>query len=185
MLTQEQEKYLETISEDKKASIHAFNPAARKAAHEIIDKIKTAGIKSEVWNISSSELGIAGQNDIDINVLSSPKKYRDELPILEKLFGQPRQTETLPMKWEFEQDGFGVELHLTDATTQTFKEHLDVFSELKYNPSLAAKYEEIKKSCIGKGFKEYMRKKYEFFNEILEDIKSESAAVGELDDFGK
>ena len=185
MLTEDQEKYLETIPEDKGVIVQDFNLAAKKTAREITDRIKAAGIKSEVWNISSSELEIAGQNDIDINVLSSPDKYRGELPILEKLFGKPKQTEKLPMKWEFEQGGFDIELHLTDATTPTFQEHLRVFTELKYNPELRHRYEEIKRSCSGKSFREYMCKKYEFFNEILESSKGRSAAVGDLDDFGK
>lgn len=155
------------MPDDKIIIVQDFNPGAKRAADEIVGQIKAAGIQSEVLNIGSTELGIAGQNDIDINVLSSPDKYADESPILEKLFGPPRQKQRLPMKWEFKQDGFEVEVYLTDATTPTFREHLVVFTAIKNSPELRSRYEEIKKSCDGKSFREYMAKKYELFNEIL------------------
>lgn len=167
MLTQDQQKYLETIPEDRTIIIQDFNPSAKETALEIMKRIKSAGVKSEVLNMGSTELEIAGQNDIDINILSSPDRYKEELPILENLFGQPFQRESLPMRWEFKEKGFGVDLHLTDTSTENFKQHLDIFSAFKNNQSLLKEYEELKRSCSGKSLREYMIMKYEFFNEIL------------------
>lgn len=185
MLTPDQEKYLKIIPEDKKTIIQDFNPAVKVASDEVVVKIKAEKPDWNVWPMGSSELGIAGQNDIDINIPIHPEEIKGYLPELEKLFGPPRQKEKLPMKWELNQDGFEVELYLTDSTTKTFQEHLDVFTMLKENAGLRARYEEIKKSSNGGSFREYMKKKYEFFNKILENSKGKSAAVGECDDFGK
>ncbi len=167
MLTLDEEKYLASIPKDKKVSIQDFDPRVTDVANEIIAKIKRTGIKSEVWNMGSSGLEIAGQNDIDLNVLSSPNTYKEDLAMLETLFGSPRQKEILPMKWEFQQSGFDVELHLADATTKNFIAHLKVFTALKNDAKLRRQYEKMKQSYHGESMREYMKKKFEFFHEIL------------------
>ena len=179
MLTQNQDRYLETIPEDKLTHIQDFKPAVKEASGKVVEKIKEGNPDWNVWPMGSSELGIAGQNDIDINIPIKPAEVPNYLPRLKALFGEPRQSEKLPMKWVFEQDGFEVELYLTDGTSETFKEHLAVFTEIKYRSDLRLRYEEIKKNFDGKSFKEYMRAKYEFFNDILESQKGKSAAVAE------
>lgn len=166
MLSQDELNYLAAIKQDKTVSIQDFDPEVTAVANEIITKIKAAGITSDVWNVGSSGLEIAGQNDIDLNVLSAPDRYKADLEVLEKLFGAPRQKKTLPMKWEFTQDGFEVELHLADATTETFKDHLKVFTALKNDAELRQRYESMKKSYNGKSLKEYMKQKFEFFHAI-------------------
>src|SRR3989344_7819708 len=144
MLTPDEEHYLASIPEDKNVLIQDFDPRVTNVAHKIIAKIRATGMKSEVLNMGSSGLEIAGQNDIDLNVHSSPDRGKDDLAILEKLFGLPRQKKTLPMKWEFKEDGFDVELHLADATTEAFKTHLKVFKALKDDAELRRQYEEMK-----------------------------------------
>ncbi len=185
MLTQDQEKYLETIPEDKKIFVQDFDPAVKRTADEVVVSIKARGPDWNIWPMGSSELGIAGQNDIDINIPIHPEKYGEYLPTLIELFGQPLQKDKLPMKWQFEQDGFEVELYLTDSTTKTFQEHLEVFTALKNDPALRKQYEEIKKSASDGSFKDYMRVKYEFFNEILEGREGKSAAIFETQDYDR
>lgn len=182
MLTPDQEKYLETIPKDKKIFIQDFNPAVKIASDKVVVMIKAENPGWNVWPMGSSELGIAGQNDIDINIPINEDQVQEYLPKLEKIFGSPRQKEKLPMKWTFDQDGFEVELYLTNSNTKTFQEHLDVFTMLKEHPGLRERYEEIKKSANGGSFREYMKKKYELFNEILEGREGESKAVAEGQD---
>lgn len=167
MLTPDEENYLATIPEDKKFILQEFNPAVRKTTADIIAQIKAGGVRSEVRSSGSSELGIAGQNDIDLDVLSSPDTYQSELAILKTVLGPPKQEKTLPMKWEFSRNGFEVELYLSDSTTETFKTHSNVFTALKNDPVLREKYEKLKRACDGGSFRDYMRKKFEFFHEIL------------------
>lgn len=182
-LTEPQEKYLATIPEEKKITIQEFDPAVKVASDKIVAKIKAIKPDWNVWPMGSSELGIAGQNDIDINIPVRADQYRDYLPTLKELFGPPRQENKLPIKWEFQQDGFDVELYLTDTNSEGFKEHSDTFWMLKEHPGLTKRYEELKKSANGESFREYMRRKYEFFNEISEGRERKSAAVMEGQDF--
>ena len=141
MLTPDEEKYLAGIPENKKIFIQEFNPATKEVTNRIIARIQAEKPGIEVSNFGSTALEIAGQNDIDLNVLSSLDAYTDDLPILEKLFGQPKQKERLPMKWEFMEDGFEVEVYLSDKNSPTFQDHVRVYTAMKENPALESRRE--------------------------------------------
>jgi GrpB-like predicted nucleotidyltransferase (UPF0157 family) len=171
MLTAEQEKYLLTIPPEKIARVRPFDPKVQEAAREIIEQIKKALPELTVLFMGASALGIAGQNDIDLNILSHPSEYAGHLPILEELFNKPANSSSKLVKWEFARDGFEVELYLTDRDSASLRTQIRTFELLRDNSALAREYEHLKLACDGVAFREYMRKKYEFFNRIL-DIKS-------------
>ena len=166
MLTPNQERYLLTIPKDKRVKIYPYNPKAKIIAEEIIKKIHEVFPQLEVVHIGAAALGIAGQSDLDINILSKAEDHDKYLPGLTGLFGEPAIKGT-SIKWEFQKGGFGVELYLTDKESPGFQEQLKVFNLLKNNPKLLKEYDELKKSCDGISFKEYQRRKYEFYNRIL------------------
>ncbi len=58
-------------------------------------------------------------------------------------------------------------MYLTDPTTPSMQEQIKTFEILKNDPKLLKEYEQIKLSADGQSFREYMRRKYEFFNKIL------------------
>jgi len=167
MLTPDEEKYLNTIPENKLADIKPFDPRVKLAAEEIIHSINQTLPGLEVFFGGASALGIAGQNDIDLNLLSMPVDYPKYLPILIELFGQPVKSNPILIKWEFVSGGFEVELYLTDKTSPALQRQVRVFQILRGSPALQKEYEQIKLQCNGLPFKEYMRRKFEFFNHIL------------------
>lgn len=167
MLTPNQQKYLQTIPEGKIAVIKPFDPKVREAAQEIIQQIKNKLPDLEVFFGGASALGIAGQNDIDLNLLSIPEEYNKYVPILINLFGQPAKTSPTLVQWKFERNGFEAELYLTNRNSLALKEQIKTFELLRDNPNYKKDYEQIKLSSNGLSFSDYMRKKYEFFNKIL------------------
>lgn len=169
MLTQNQIGYLTTIPEGKTASIHAFDPASQIAAQKIISEIHNALPTAEIYYIGSSKLGIAGENDIDMTVISGDQ-FNSFLGTLTKIYGTPVQSkpEKQYIKWEFTEDGFMVELHLTGNITPEFQEQLDTQHILEHNEKLRIEYEQLKLRCDGIPWKEYLTQKYEFWNRILE-----------------
>jgi len=114
----------------------------------------------------ASALGIAGQNDIDINVLATPEEYEKDSAIIEKIFGEPKRRGA-SIKWEFIKNGFDVELYLTNKNSPNLQDQIRVFEILSHNKELRDEYERTKLPYGPIDFKEYMRKKYEFFNKIL------------------
>lgn len=85
MLTKDEKDYLKKIPASKKASIKPFDQQAKKVGDSVVSKIKKALPKVKVLFMGSTALGIAGQNDIDIYVLSEPKDFGKYLPNLKKL----------------------------------------------------------------------------------------------------
>lgn len=166
MLTPNQEKYLLTIPENKVTIIKPFNPRIQELARNIISKIKEILPKVKILFMGASALGIAGQNDIDITILSNGN-FEKNHKLLNGLFGKPTKSNHTLIKWEFIQDGFDVELYLNDKISSVLQEQIDTFNLLKNNPKLLREYERIKLESKDISFKDYMRRKYEFFNRIL------------------
>lgn len=167
MLTENQEKYLQTIPEDKITYIRPFDPKVRKTAESVMRQIKGELPDLEVFFGGASALGIAGQNDIDLNALSVPGEYDKYLPTLTKLFGQPVKTSPILIKWEFIKNGFDVEFYLTDRNSSVLLQQVKTYELLRDNQAYLKEYEQIKLSSADLSFREYMRRKYEFFNKIL------------------
>lgn len=166
MIKESQEKYLSTLPDGKMITVKPFNPRVREVALVIVSKLKEVLPQLPIHFGGASALGIAGQNDIDINILATPEEYGKYVPIIESLFGEPKRKST-SIKWEFVQDGFDVELYLTDKNSPNLQDQLKVFEILSKHEDLKREYEQTKLPYGEIDFKEYMRKKYEFFNKIL------------------
>jgi hypothetical protein len=168
MLTQNQEGYLKTVPEGKIAHVVAFDPGAQIVAGEIIREIEVILPTVKIIYLGSSKLGIAGENDIDMTVLSGDD-FNGCFRSLESLYGKPTRIslEKKYIKWEFVRNGFPVELHLNDIITPNFQEQIDTQRILENDPVLRSEYEHIKLASDGLPWKEYLKRKYEFWNRIL------------------
>jgi len=167
MLRSNEKSYLLSIPGDKIASIKPFDLAAIQAAQQIINEIKVRLPDLEIFFGGATALEIAGQNDIDLNLLSIPGEYNMHFPVLVELFGQPAKSSPTLIKWEFVRNGFEVELYLTDRNSPELQRQIQVYNLLLHNTDYKKEYEQIKLACNGMSFREYMKRKYEFFNKIL------------------
>lgn len=172
MLTQNQEKYLLKIPEDKKVKIVAYNPKVKEVVNDIKRRVVEGGINLEVAHMGASALGISGQGDIDLYILCNQEDFNTYLPLLEKTFG-PKVPGISINRWDLQIDGFEVEMYLTDLKTPSMKRQVDVFEKLKNNKELLREYESVKLSANNLSFREYMGRKYEFFNKILKIFSNE------------
>jgi GrpB-like predicted nucleotidyltransferase (UPF0157 family) len=168
MLTENQKGYLNTVPEDKIAHVVPFDPATQATAAEITDEIQSVLPGAKIFYIGSSKLGIAGENDIDMTVLGEAD-FDDYFKVLQKFYGVPEHVNLKNnyVKWEFVRNGFPVELHLNAFMTPNFQEQIDTQKILEENENLRLEYEQIKLACNGLPWKEYLIKKYEFWNMVL------------------
>ena|SRR3990167_3268159 len=75
MLTPEQEKWVETLSE-KPVSIIPYDPRSEKIFEIVKEKIKNAlGSDVVVEHRGSSSLGISGQDEIDVQILAEKEMF--------------------------------------------------------------------------------------------------------------
>lgn len=168
MLTSNEKKYLKKIPLSQGASILPFDPKVNDAVKIIENKLKEGGYNWKTICLGSVALGIAGQNDIDFHILCAKSEFPKYAKKVEKLFGN-RIPNISIYKWEFSVKGFPVELYLSDPEDPSMKRQLEVFSILEKDKKILKEYESIKQSCRGKSFRYYMKKKYEFYNKILEN----------------
>ena len=167
MIKESQEKYLSTLPDGKTITVKPFDPKVREVANHIIAQLKAALPALPIHFGGASALGLVGQNDIDITILVTPEEYETYIPIIVELYGEPKRKGS-SIKWEFVKDGFDVELYLNDKNSRNVQDQIRVFELLSQSRELRDQYEHTKLPYGEIDFKQYMRKKYEFFNKVLE-----------------
>lgn len=167
MLTEDQQKYLLTIPEQKLVTIYPFTFELEATANELMLAAQTAVPTLEVRHMGAAALGLSGQGDIDIYVLCDPKDFATHLSELSKVFGPPIRERETSITWAFEKNGFPVELYLTDPTSEAMQEQTTMFELLRDNTEVRHEYEALKESLNGHSFRDYQAAKYEFYNRAL------------------
>ena len=167
MLTSDEENFLKTIPASKKVSIKPFDPRIKDISKNLILDIKNVCSDLEIIHMGASGLEISGQNDIDIYALANPIDFDKYLPALTKLLGEPLHSHKSFVEWKFFKEGFEVEFYLTDPDSSSMQRQIKVFNILKSTPKLLEEYKNMKESMNGKSFRDYQRKKYEFYAKIL------------------
>lgn len=167
MLTSDEIDYLNKIPADKKVSIRPFNSKVSSIAESIVRSVVQIYPGLEVKHMGASSLGISGQNDVDVYAFSDPEYFDKYLPGLNKIFGKPPHKHETFCEWKFKKDKLDVEFYLTEKNSKTMQKQIKIFEILKDNIDLLKEYEDLKSSMNGKSFKEYQKKKYEFYHKIL------------------
>jgi GrpB-like predicted nucleotidyltransferase (UPF0157 family) len=167
MILESQEKYLATLPEGKVVITKPFDPKVQEMANKLVKRLENLLPNVPIRFHGSAALGIAGQNDIDIIVLTMPEEYEKYEVVLAPEFGVPTKKKTISVKWEFVQDGFVVEISLVNRDAQSIQEQLRVFEILSHDEKLRKEYEQLKLPFGPIDFKEYMRMKYAFYNKTL------------------
>lgn len=167
MLTTNQLNYLAKQPDDKMVQVLPWDEKGLDIANEVIKEIKSVLPNNEVIFIGSLPLGIAGQKDIDLSVMSHENEFPLYRPKLEQRFGVPDKLGKTSIGWHFDRKGWEVGIYLTDPKTSQVSEQIQVFNMLKDNPKLLKEYEQIKLAASNRTYKEYQIAKYEFYNRIL------------------
>ena len=166
-LSAEQESYLATIPAGKITHILPYTPRLRETADKLIAKVHASHPELTAFFGGSAGLGIAGQNDLDIDWMINPALFPNYFPTFVKLFSQPRVLDGTVAAWTFQEDGFEVDMWMTDPSSASVKEQQEVFRKLKDSPALLRAYEQMKLGFDGKPYREYQRAKYEFYHKII------------------
>jgi GrpB-like predicted nucleotidyltransferase (UPF0157 family) len=167
MLSENQERYLETISDSEIVVIQPWNPKTELVAKKLMTDIQSAVPNLKVFHTGAAALKISGKNDLDFSILGVPTNFDNYLPALIKVLGEPQKRGRENVRWEITRDGFPVDVHLTDKDSSGWREHKKVFELLRDNPRLLEEYRILKEQAAGVSLREYQRRKYEFYDKIL------------------
>lgn len=166
MLTESQIRYLETIPEAFLASVKPWDAKAAETAKKLIKKINTLTGLEVFWS-GALALGISGQNDIDLSILTNPKNFEKYLDRLISILGEPTKKGKENILWRITKSGYRIDAYLGDQNSESIKLHKKIFELLNNDKNLLKEYELLKEEANGLSMKEYQKRKYEFYNRIL------------------
>lgn len=167
MLTESEERYLQTIPESSMVQVKPWDPKAAQIARELIEKIRASAPELEVFWSGALALEISGQNDIDLSILGDPKDFNKYLPKLIEILGEPQKKNEESIMWRTTIEEFKLDTYLGDKNSETIKFHKKIFGLLRDNPNLLEEYRSLKEAANGMSLREYQRRKYEFYHKIL------------------
>jgi len=166
VLTEGQRRYLESIPDEKRTVIVPCSQELALAAQHLIEEIRAVAPGLPILFLGAAALGIPGQVDIDVYVLSPPADWANRATKLERVLG-PAIRQGTSIRWEGTRDGYRVDLYLSDPAAPSFQEQVTIFEILRQNPTLRDEYARLKQEARGRSFREYQRRKYEFYNRVL------------------
>lgn len=169
MLLATQKDYLDKLDPlvlNRVVQIGPFNPLAVSVARRIIQKTKNRFPGADIRFMGATALGILGEGDVDLYLLSPENEWPRYLPGLEDLFGVHKNK-----IWHWHEEGIEVSFYLRDPSSRKMLEQIAIFTLLKNDNRLLEEYEILKGTMNGKTYKDYQIAKYEFYNRAL-GIKS-------------
>lgn len=166
MFTSDEIEYINKIPRDKKVIFRSYDKNIPIIVSEYINKIKSVEPKLKIVHIGSSSLKISGQGDIDILVLCSSDTFNKHRTIISKVLGEPLKGINI-IEWHFEKDGHDIEVYLSDPDDERTKRQLKVWDILKNNSNKLTEYESLKTTAANLSYKEYQKRKFEFYHNLL------------------
>lgn len=169
MLTQDQEKWIEHLSNEDKIKIVSFDPHC----HEEFEKVKSLiqsklGGNVKVEHRGASSLGISRQNEIDIYVPVPASLFNSFISKLTELFGEPHRIYSLERARFIVSDVTKhIDVHLVNEEHPNWPAALKFENYLRTHPETLEEYRLLKESGDGLTVREYYRRKIEFINGIL------------------
>lgn len=166
MLTPEQEKWIESLS-DRIINIEPYDPESEEIFNIVERKIKIAlGADTHVEHTGSTLFKIAGQDEVDV-AIPIEKRFEEYIKKLEPLFGEVRSLYPDRARFEVKEGNKKIDLKIVDINNPNYVEGkmFDVY--LINHPDALEKYRILKEESNGLTAKEYNRRKTEFTNEIL------------------
>lgn len=153
-------------SKKKFIEIYPFDSDSLTHAKQLINRLKKECPFLNLYLIGSVGLGIDGIGDIDLYASAPKEKYSTAVRVISNLFGEPSKERKACVEWNFKYSGTDVELKLTDPQNEEFRRQIKLFNLLK-KKKILNEYKKLKTDLENSSEREYIRRKMEFFEEVL------------------
>lgn len=169
MLTDEQRKWLEHLTDTNHTAISAFNPHVIDVFRELEKELQTVvGEATPIILRGSSNLQIAGKGELDVYI---PVPERELTLLVDKIahvYGDPgSHYHNERARFNLKRNNMEIEVFVINRNSPSWKA-LNTFEEwLTTHPKDLKSYEDLKQSLEGVSTKVYYTKKLEFLNTIL------------------
>jgi len=167
MLTKKQEEWINGLG-DKPIHVFPYDDRTERLYSVVEEKIK--GILGEeimVEHCGASSLGISGQDEIDVSIVTVSEKFIEYAMKLEETVGPIASWYEDRVRFKVEVEGKKIDLKLVDKNHPNYNQSKIFEAYLRNNPADLERYRILKEECNRLSTKEYYQKKIEFINEIL------------------
>lgn len=168
MLTVEQKKWLNHLSDTEKISILPYNPKNREIFKLIKkDLIEIIG-KARILLCGSTSLRISGQGEIDLYIPVATKYFADYLNKLTLYLGKPGSVyELRRVRFVRYIEGIKIEIFLINQNSDDWINSRKFENFLRHNPQYLSAYEKLKLQSNGLSVRQYYTAKVKFINKVL------------------
>lgn len=175
MLTPDQEKWINQLSDDEIVVIQPYDPTSFEKFESVKRKIQIVlGSDAKVIHRGATSLGISGQNEIDVYVPVPPEQFDKFIPVLTTAFGNPRKVYPNDRaRFAIYEEGKRVDVFLINQNSPGWINGIKFENYLRKHPDLLEQYRILKETGHGLTIREYYRRKTAFFNEIVAKVDQE------------
>ena len=169
MTTEEQEKWLNHLSDTDSVTIIPFDPTSNEKFEIVKAKIQSRlGVTISVEHHGATNLRISGQDEIDIYVPVSPENFTILFGDLVKLLSEPRSHYPQQRaRFVTIEGNKHIDIFLINQEHANWINLVKFEKYLLEHPDTLNAYKNLKESCNGLSTRKYYRKKTEFINSIL------------------
>ena len=169
MLTPDQEKWIAHLSDQDQVVILPFDPSTPQKFEVVKRKIQAVlGRDTRVDHRGATNLGISGQDEIDIYIPIPEERFDGLIDPLSVAFGSPRSHYPHERaRFVTYEAGKHVDIFLINADSLGWLNALKFENYLKSHPEALDRYRMLKEAGHGLSTRAYYRRKIEFINDIL------------------
>lgn len=170
MLTKRQKEWINLLSDDDEVEIFPYDKRSKEIFKRVKEKIKTSlGDETRVKERGSTNLGIAGQNEIDIYIPIPPDAFYSKrlVPELTKIYGSPKSIHKTRIRFQFIDNGKKIDIFLIDEESAEWINGVKFENYLKTHQEALEEYKKLKHDCNGLSTRRFYEKKVAFINDIL------------------
>jgi GrpB-like predicted nucleotidyltransferase (UPF0157 family) len=173
MLTEQQEGWLNKLSNTTKVKIFPHNPRVME-----VFKLQKAELQSIlgsdaiVLHKGASAWGISGKGDVDIYVPVAVEQFDDYFERLRPMLGEPgSHYRHERVRWNRQVEEFEVEIFLVNKNAEFYKDSLLFWNHVETHSDVLAQYGKIKEEAEGTSTREYYTRKAIFISRIMQSIR--------------
>ncbi len=169
MLTADQQKWIDHLSDTDTVKVIPFDPTAEEKFQTVKKLVQsTLGTHVLVEHHGATSLGISGQDEIDVYIPISTSQFDTLLVSIEKLFGKPMSVYPLQrVRFVTNIADKHIDVFLINENSNNWLDCIKFETHLKNNHDDLDAYRKLKENGNGLSTREYYRRKIEFINKIL------------------
>jgi GrpB-like predicted nucleotidyltransferase (UPF0157 family) len=177
LIRAEQQAWLDHLSDHDQVLVKPYDENAPRIFEVVRTKILAVlGPQTRVEHRGATNLGISGQDEIDVYIPVSAGDFESRIAPLTAAFGSPRSHYPGERaRFVLIEGGKHVDIFLIDAAGRGWLDGVRFEAFLKTHPGALEDYRQMKEDGHGLSTREYYRRKIEFINDILRQADMEDA----------